>query len=164
MYKRWIAALVVAASICLAAAAQDAKTVIANASKAMGADNLKTIQYSGSGTESSFGQAFDVHSGWPGFELKTYTRTINFETPSWQIQRVNGEQPPDRRGGGNPGPANQVVIVNANTQWAQLADHYSIPFGFLRAAASMNATVKAQTAGGKKYNVVSFTPPGKARL
>lgn len=164
MYKKWIAAVVLVALGSMAAAAQDAKAVIANASKAMGADNLKTIQYSASGTESSFGQAFDTHSGWPGFELKTYTRTINFETPAWQIQRVNGEQPADRRGGGNAGPANQVVIVNANTPWAQLADHYSTPFGFLRAAASMNATVKLQTIGGKKLNVVSFTVPGKARV
>src|SRR5438046_7661591 len=88
MYKKWIAAVVLVALGSMAATAQDAKAVIANASKAMGADNLKTIQYSGSGTESSFGQAFDTHSGWPGFELKTYTRTINFETPAWQIQRV----------------------------------------------------------------------------
>jgi glyoxylase-like metal-dependent hydrolase (beta-lactamase superfamily II) len=57
-----------------------------------------------------------------------------------------------------------VVIVNANTPWGQLADYYSTPFGFLRAAASMNSTVKAQTVGGKKYNVVSFTAPSKARV
>src|SRR3954470_19733590 len=139
MYKKSIAAAALIAVLAFAAAAQDAKTVIANASKAMGGDSLKTIQYSGSGTESSFGQAFDTRSGWPGFEVKTYTRTINFEAPAWQIQRVNGEQPPGRRGGGGAGPANQVVIVNANTQWAQLADHYSTPIGFLQAAASMNS-------------------------
>jgi len=164
VYKKCIASIGLVALLSVAAAAQDAKTVITNASKAMGADNLKTIQYSGSATESSFGQAYDTRSGWPGFEVKTYTRTINFETPAWQIQRVNGEQPPDRRGGGGAGPANQVVIVNANTQWGQLADYYSTPFGFLRAAASMNPTVKAQTVRGKKYNVVSFTAPSKARV
>jgi glyoxylase-like metal-dependent hydrolase (beta-lactamase superfamily II) len=164
MFKKCIAALAFTALFVVTAAAQDAKTIIANASKAMGADNLKTIQYSGSGTESSFGQAYDTRSGWPGFEVKTYTRTINFETPSWQIQRVNGEQPPDRRGGGNAGGANQVVIVNTNTPWGQLADYYSTPFGFLRAAASMNSTVRAQTIGGKKYNVVSFTAPSKAKV
>jgi glyoxylase-like metal-dependent hydrolase (beta-lactamase superfamily II) len=164
MYRKCIAAVALVVLLSCAAGAQDAKTVIANASKAMGADNLKTIQYSGSGTESSFGQAYDTTSGWPGFEVKTYTRTINFETPAWQIQRVNGEQPADRRGGGGAGAANQVVVVNANTQWAQLADYWSIPFGFLRAAASMPSTVKPQTMGGKKYSVVSFTAPSKARV
>jgi len=54
MFKKCIAALGLAAALCVSAAAQDAKTVIANAANAMGADNLKTIQYSGSGTESSF--------------------------------------------------------------------------------------------------------------
>jgi glyoxylase-like metal-dependent hydrolase (beta-lactamase superfamily II) len=147
-----------------AAAAQDAKTVIANASKAMGADSLKTVQYSGSGTESSFAQAYDTTSGWPNFEVKTYTRTINFESPAWRIERVNGEQPANRRGGGNAGAANQVVIVNANTPWPQLADHWSTPYGFLRAAATMTSTVKSQTVGGRKYNVVTFTAPSKARV
>src|SRR5262245_34526657 len=164
MFRKCMAAVALTALILVTAAAQDAKTVIANASKTMGADNLKTIQYSGSGTESSFGQAYDTRSGWPGFEVKTYTRTINFETPAWQIQRVNGEQPPDRRGGGGAGAANQVVIVNANTPWGVLADHYSTPFGFLRAASSMNSTVRNQTVGGKKYSVVSFTAPSKARV
>ena len=46
---------------------QDAKTVLANASKAMGAENLKTIQYSGTGTEFAFGQAFNPSS--PGRDL-----------------------------------------------------------------------------------------------
>ena len=34
---------------------QDAKTVLSNASKAMGADSVKTLQYSGTATEYSFG-------------------------------------------------------------------------------------------------------------
>src|SRR6266566_5481549 len=40
-----------------AALGQDAKTILSNASKAMGADNLKTVQYSGTATEFAFGQA-----------------------------------------------------------------------------------------------------------
>ena len=64
-----------------AALAQDAKTVLGNASKAMGADNLKTIQYSGTATEFAFGQAVNPSSPWPGFADKSYTRTINYETP-----------------------------------------------------------------------------------
>ena len=40
-----------------AALGQDANTILSNVSKAMGADNLKTLQYSGAGTEFAFGQA-----------------------------------------------------------------------------------------------------------
>src|SRR5213080_1102742 len=78
MYRKCIAALGLAAVLCVSSAAQDAKTVIANAAKAMGADNLKTIQYSGSGTESSFGQAYDTKSGWPGLKSRrTPERSIS---------------------------------------------------------------------------------------
>jgi glyoxylase-like metal-dependent hydrolase (beta-lactamase superfamily II) len=164
MFKKCMAAVALIALISFGAAAQDAKTVIANASKAIGADTLKTIQYSGSGTEHSFAQAYDATSGWPAFEVKTYTRTINLEMPAWQIQRVNGEQPADRRGGGNAGQANQVVIINPNTPWPQMADYVSTPYGFLRTAATMPASVRTQTAGGKKFSVVSFTAPSKARV
>ena len=52
------------------AVAQDAKAVLGSASKAMGADDLKTIQYSGTGTEFAFGQAVNATSPWPGFADK----------------------------------------------------------------------------------------------
>src|SRR5882672_6309807 len=38
------------------------------------------------------------------------------------------------------------------------------PQGFLRAATANNASVKSQTVGGKKYNVVSFTGQNKAAV
>jgi glyoxylase-like metal-dependent hydrolase (beta-lactamase superfamily II) len=37
-----------------------------------------------------------------------------------------------------------------------------MPHAFVRAAAAKNATVKAQTVGGKRYNVVTFTGDNKA--
>ena len=52
--------------------AQDAKPVIDAASKAMGADTLKTVEYSGSGFDFAFGQAFNPSSPWPRFINKTY--------------------------------------------------------------------------------------------
>ena len=85
--------------------AQDAKTVLSNASKAMGSPMTETIQYSGTGTEFAFGQAVNPDSPWPGFVDKSYTRTINYETPAWRVDRMLAEIPPDRRGGGlPPGP------------------------------------------------------------
>jgi len=71
-----------------AARAQDAKGVLSNASKAMGADGVKSVQYSGTATEFAFGQAVNVSSPWPGFAEKSYTRTINYETPAWHVDRV----------------------------------------------------------------------------
>src|SRR5262245_26552690 len=144
--------------------AQDAKAVIAAASKAMGADNVKSVQYSGPGSEFSFGQAYNPSSGWPEFKHKTYTRTIDFETPALRIDRVPEPVDPTRKGGGLAPAASQTIIVNANTGWAQQLEIWKTPYGFLRAATANNATVKSQTVGGKKFNVVTFMGQNKAKV
>src|SRR6476469_4810739 len=104
--------------------AQDAKAVIANASKAMGVDTLKTVQYSATGLDFTLGQALNPSSPWPKFINKSYTRSINFETPASRVDRVRmqGENPP--RGGGQQPvvgeqPQNQTIIVSAATPWVQ---------------------------------------------
>jgi glyoxylase-like metal-dependent hydrolase (beta-lactamase superfamily II) len=148
---------------------QDAKTVLSNASKAMGADSVKTLQYSGTATEYSFGQAYDAHSPWPPLVDKSYTRTVNYETPAWRVDRVIADVPADRRGGGfgggvPPGPT-QSFVVGPNTPWAQQLDLWMTPFGFLRAAAkATDATVESKAMGGRTYTEVTFTAPNKAKM
>ena len=55
---------------------QDAKTVLANVSKAMGADKVTTVQYSGTATEFAFGQAVNPNSPWPGFAMTHRSSTV----------------------------------------------------------------------------------------
>src|SRR5262249_22777560 len=94
--------------------AQDAKTVIDNASKAMG--SLKTVEYSGSGLAFATGQNVNPTAAWPKSNEKTYKRTISFKTPAYRMERVRtqGENPP--RGGGQQPiygeqNQNQTVVV-----------------------------------------------------
>ena len=47
MKRSWVAAIALVGMMANAAAAQDAKTVISNASKAMGVDGLNSIHYYG---------------------------------------------------------------------------------------------------------------------
>lgn len=148
----------------LAAQAQDAKTVVNSASKAMGADDVKTLVYSGTGTEFSFGQAYNANAAWPAWVDKSYSRTISYETPGWRVDRVLADVSPDRKGGGLPPGPMQTVVLNPNSAWAQQADLWLTPYGFLKAAASNGSTVTSQTMGGKKYSVVSFTAPSKAKV
>jgi glyoxylase-like metal-dependent hydrolase (beta-lactamase superfamily II) len=165
MFKKFIGVVVVVTLFSWAAAAQDAKTVIRNASKAMGADSLKTVEFTATGWEYAFGQAVNPGSPWPGFESKTYTRTINFEMPAWHIERVLAPVSPSRRGGGLPPAASQNFVIGPNMNWAQQLDHWMMPYGFLRAAAAANdATVASQKVGGKHYDVVSFTGQNKAKV
>jgi hypothetical protein len=163
-YQAIAAGLLLMAS---AAAAQDAKAVIDTASKAMGADILKTVEFSATGFDFVLGQAYRPDAPWPRFINKSYTRTVDFQVPASRVDRIRtqGENPP--RGGGQQPirgdqPQNQTVIVDANTPWIQQLDIWMTPHGFLKAATRNNATAKSQTIGGKKYTVVTFTGQNKA--
>src|SRR5215831_3362803 len=167
MTKRCIAALAASMLLSCTALAQDAKTVIDNATKAMG--SLKTVEYSSSGFDFAIGQNVNPNQPWPKFIDKTYKRVINFETPAYRMERIRlqGENPP--RGGGQQPivgeqTQNQTVVVSANTPWVQQLEVWMMPHGFLQAAAKNNATVSSKTVGGKKYNVLTFTGQNKAKV
>src|SRR5262245_48900766 len=169
MWKRCLAGFALAACGVWTSSAQDARSVIAEASKTMGVETLKTVQYSATGLDFALGQAPNPSSPWPKFINKSYTRSINFETPASRVERVRvqGENPP--HGGGQQPivgeqPQNQTIIVGADTPWVQQLEIVMLPHGFLRAAAAKNATVEAKTVGGKKYQVVTFTGDNKAKV
>ena len=169
MFKKSLAVFGLFVVLVWTPSAQDAKAVIGNASRAMGVDTLKTVQYSATGLDFTLGQAPNPSSPWPKFINKSYTRSINFETPASKVDRVRmqGENPP--RGGGQQPvvgeqPQTQTIIVGADTPWVQQLEIWMMPHGFLRAAAARNATVEARTIGGKKYNVVTFVGDNKARV
>lgn len=169
MFKKCFGAVVLVASVASFAAAQDAAAVINAASQALGADRLKTIEYSGNGYDFAMGQAYNPSSPWPKFIDKTYTRVVDFDAPASRMDRIRmqGENPP--RGGGQQPvrgeqSQNQTIIVNVNTPWVQQLDIWMLPHGFLKAAATNRASLKSQTVGGKRYNVLTFTGQNKAQV
>jgi len=169
MQKTLLAGLAVVAVLVGSPSAQDAKGVIANASKAIGVDALKTVQYSATGLDFALGQAPNPSSAWPKFINKSYSRAIDFEGRASRVERVRlqGENPP--HGGGQQPivgeqPVNQTIIVTNDTPWAQQLEIVMMPHGFLRAAAVKNATLESKMVGGKKYSVLSFTGDNKAKV
>jgi glyoxylase-like metal-dependent hydrolase (beta-lactamase superfamily II) len=167
MNKRSIAALAAGLLLSWTALAQDAKSVIDSASKAMG--SLKSVEYSGSGYDYAIGQNVNPNSPWPKFIDKTYKRTMNFETPAYRMERtrMQGENPP-RGGGQQPIVGEQMqnvpVVVAANTPWVQQLELWMMPHGFLQAAVKNNATLSTKTVSGKKYNVLTFMGQNKAKV
>ena len=150
------------------AAAQDVRSVLADTSKALGADTLNSVEFSATGFDYVLGQAYNPSSPWPKFINKTYTRAIDFRTPSSKVDRIRlqGENPP--RGGGQQPvigeqPQSQTIIVGPNTPWAQQLEIWMMPHAFVKAAAARNASVKSQTVGGKRYTVVTFAGDNKAQ-
>src|SRR5687768_86571 len=99
--KMLLVAIGVAVLVSPSLVAQDAKAVIAAASKAMGSDGLRSIEYSAtSGNTYSVGQAPGPGKPWPRFTVVKYNAAINYEAPAMreEIVRVDDENPP--RGGG----------------------------------------------------------------
>ena len=62
--------------------------VLENAAKTIGADGLKSIKYSGNGFNFALGQSPRPFAPWPKFNVKSYTRTINYDTASSQEEMV----------------------------------------------------------------------------
>src|SRR5215469_12199832 len=74
---------------------QEAKTELDGVSKAMG--EVNSLQYSGSGAFFSLGQSFMPGEQWPRFGLKSYTRTIDYQTPALRDEVVRAEGDPVAR-------------------------------------------------------------------
>src|SRR5215470_9447843 len=153
-------------------AAQDAKTVISNVSKASGYDGLKSIEYSRpTGLEgTAMGQARSAAKGWPHFTLKDFSRYIDLDAGTGQQNSLRSRPAePDGQlaGGGGLAPqaeAPNTTTINANGTWAQKLDINLSPPEFLKlAATASNATVAQRTVNGKKYTVVSFPVDQKSQ-
>ena len=143
------------------AAAQDAKTVIEDASKAMGMAGLNSITYSGAAASGNFGQSRTISFGLASTAIRNYTRTIDFTQPA---SRVTGSTMPAAVPGGpapQPGTLDQL-ITPANEPWAQQLQVWVTPWGFLRGAAANKATVRSRKVEGIAYRVVTWNPAQKA--
>lgn len=114
---------------------------------------------------------------WPRFNLKPFTRTINYET-AMRDEFVRSQADPNARGGiPMTGEQKQMQAVSGNLAWSQtepnppgpaltavgerLHQLWITPHGIIKAAATNNATAQAQTDGGKKLTVLSLTVPGQ---
>src|SRR5262249_49212422 len=62
----------------LATPGQAQQPRLAAAAAAMGATNLNSIQYTGSGSVFGFGQAYEPGERWPRFVQRSYTAAVNF--------------------------------------------------------------------------------------
>jgi glyoxylase-like metal-dependent hydrolase (beta-lactamase superfamily II) len=160
-------AVVLVTFITTGAAAQNASTVIAAASKAMGADTLTSITYSGTARNGAFGQSKalgDPLGTVNNTQIPQYTRTITFGAaaqPTDLVSRAFGATQPSPTADipmPMPGQFQQNITgQQATTNFGQALNILTTPWGFLKAAAAApNATVRSQ--GGQQ--VVSFSPAG----
>jgi len=155
MATTWKAAVALAAfGMTSAAWAQNAATVIANASKNMGAEGLSSITYYGSGANYNLGQSNNANYPWPRVNVNDYRRTIDFTKPALLSTGVTFAVPVTG-GPAAPAPFTQN-ISSTNPAWAQQLEIWVSPWGFLMGAQQNNASTSAPPTSDQSENV---SPP-----
>jgi glyoxylase-like metal-dependent hydrolase (beta-lactamase superfamily II) len=159
MMRVLVAAMALVCVMANAATAQDVKTIVSNAAKAMGVDGLNSIHYYGVAQNGNLGQNNNSNQPWPMTAANDYVRAIDFtqmtSRASWQTYAVPVT-------GGPAALTAAQQIINGQSPWAQQLDVYMTPWAFLKVAAALTATVKTQTLDGKRYNVVTVTGSAKS--
>jgi metallo-beta-lactamase superfamily protein len=125
---RRLAVLVAAIGLSAAtASAQDARAALQASLKAMGGENLKTIQYSGAGWSSMIGQTYGLAEDWPHFEVAGYTRLIDYDA-KWSREDYTRRQGNYPTLGRVPMPEQHVTsILSGNYAWDIQGD-MPVPF------------------------------------
>ena len=170
MVKRLALVAICLAWLCGNAMAQDAKTVIAGAQKALG--DPKSVTYSGSAKDVAFQQcgtnAADAmcrgtHD--PMRPINNYVRVIDLAAPA--SRHTGATNNPAGGGATTPIPGTffqQVTPQQADSSqpWGNSLEFYITPWGFLKGAAENNATATRRRVDGKNYTVLSWSPAVKA--
>jgi len=152
MVKSWarpFLSVILLAAFSLTGSAQDAKSIVSAAAKAMGAENLRTLQYSGSGS------LYDEKG--QHMVMRSYTRRIDLNAGTSAVELVQLEGTP-------PAPQTTAQTIAADSPWNIQIDYWLTPYGFLKGAAANNAAIESKTIGGEEYKLVSFTLPGNHKV
>src|SRR5688572_20463069 len=120
---------------------QHAAAVVAAASKALGADKLSTLHYTGTGSSYVITDDRAPGASWPHRVMKSYVRDLDFRTMTSRMQLVRFE-----------GPSGQDQTLNhavdANSPWSSQYEFWITPYGFVKGAAANKATVESRTIFG----------------
>src|SRR6185503_7428745 len=160
MWKTAVVTTALMTVLSASASAQDAKTVIDDASKAMGVTGLNSIVYGGAAAQGNFGQSRTISFGLASTSIRNYVRAIDFTRSA---SRATGDtMPPAVRGGPPPQPGTYDQSIAPDAPWAQQLRIWATPWGFLKGAAANAATVRSRKIDDVQYKVVTWSPAQKA--
>ncbi len=161
MATTWKAAVALAAlGATSAALAQNAATVIANASKSMGVEGLSSVNYYGSAANYNLGQNNNANYPWPRTNVNDYRRTIDFTKPAL-LSTGQTYAVPVTGGAAALAPFTQN-IQSTNPAWAQQLEIWVSPWGFLMGAQQYNATARRRTVDGEQLTELTWESPVKS--
>ena len=173
-----ILTLIVASAACAGAASAAS---LEEAAARLGADNAKSLEFSGAGQWFQFGQAPVPGGPWPQFDVSRYVADIDFDASAEHVQSARLQTIDPKRA--RPAPTEQKVDAwsRGDKAWnvglppnaapdatpvatpafvaveERAAEIWATPQGFLKAALAN----KAKSEAGKDGVLVSFTVGGK---
>ena len=153
----------------IGADAQDSRAALETVAKALGATGLKSIEFQGGGTFFWAGQSYNAGTAWPQFNVRSLTRTVNYDTASLREEMVRTRTLEPPKGGGPyvRGEHKAVAFLNGDHAWnvareavtpapIALAERqfllWSTPHGVVKAAMAGKATLQGRT--------ITFGVPG----
>jgi glyoxylase-like metal-dependent hydrolase (beta-lactamase superfamily II) len=147
----------------------DAQDNLETVAKALGATGLKSIEFQGGGTFYWAGQSFNAGTGWPQFNVRSLTRTINYDTASLRDEMIRTRTLEPPKGGGPyvRGEHKAVAFLSGDQAWNVAGDAatpapialaerqfqlWSTPHGVVKAAMAGKGTIQGRT--------ITFGVPG----
>jgi glyoxylase-like metal-dependent hydrolase (beta-lactamase superfamily II) len=172
------AAAVLGLAGCASVASDDAATVLRRADQAMGGAKLMTLRYAGTGTGTTFGQAYQPGRMWPRISYSSYSRVLDYGNSALREDAARSRA--EVTGGGavplmGTGEQRTSGWLRGDVAWnmagttaspAQLAvngrihDLWTTPHGIIKAALRNPATVVVRDAARGETGV-AFSEPGR---
>jgi glyoxylase-like metal-dependent hydrolase (beta-lactamase superfamily II) len=154
--RRFVLLVVSAVVLSAALPAQDARAVIAEASRAMGVTKVDSITLAGTAAYGNFGQSRTLSFGLESTQIRNYNLTLDFVRG---ISHAIGDASPPGAPNGVPPGRFDEMITTASPGIRQL-EIWTTPWGFLRgAAAAARLTLSTRKVDGVDYRLVEWQAP-----
>ena len=175
----WLRLTSVVLSLASTGTAVAADAALERAAATMGVTKLKSIRYSGDGVGYTFGQAYKPGRAWPKITVRSFVRTVNYETGvDARRDRVRPRRRPRRRRLSARGAAAQRPVRErrrlrgtrrrhgpvAGTALRRRSGSPAVDHAAGRDQGGDAATTRrsaARRATASRYTAASFTEPGR---
>ena len=166
---------------CASMPGESADAALQRANTAMGGAALKSISFAGSGTGTTFGQAYQAGQAWPKITYSTFLRVADYENAAFREDAARSRAEPN--GGGavplmGTGEQRTSSFMRGSAAWnmvgpapvaspvaydTRVHDLWTTPHGIIKAAMANNAVASMRTFNGKAMTAVTFTMPNRLR-
>ncbi len=166
---------------CASVPTESAMAVLQRADTAMGGVALRSISYAGTGSGTTFGQAYQPGMAWPKITYSSFSRVADYQNAAFREDAARSRAEPT--GGGavplmGTGEQRTTGMMRGDWAWnmvgpapiaaplalhARTHDLWTTPHGVIKAAMANNPTIAMRNEGGRSLRAVSFAVPGRFR-